>query len=305
MKGGGMEIGIVGLGRMGLQIARRLGARGVRVVGYDRSPESRAALEKDGGAAAVDIPDLVERLALPRIVWVMVPAGAPTEEVVAAVAGRCGAGDVIVDGGNSHFKDSMRRAVACAEKGIEFVDCGTSGGVHGEKDGFCLMVGGNPQPVSTVEPMFRLLAQDGGYLHVGPRGSGHYVKMVHNAIEYAMMEAYGEGFELLAARQDFGIDLEAVARLWGNGSVIRSWLLELTAEALRKDPGLAGIRGYVADSGEGRWAAVEAIEQGVPVPGILLALTQRQRSRQQDSFAAKMVAAQRQEFGGHEVKHNY
>lgn len=297
-----MQIGIVGLGRMGLQIARRLGARGVTVVGFDRSPESRDALGKGGGAAAADIADLVARLAPPRIVWVMVPAGAPTEEVVAAVAGRCGAGDVVVDGGNSHFKDSMRRALSLAEKGVEFLDCGTSGGVHGEQSGFCLMVGGNPRPVATAEPVFRLLGQDGGYLHVGPVGSGHYVKMIHNAIEYAMMEAYGEGFELLAARRDFGIDLEAVARLWGNGSVIRSWLLELTAEALRKDPGLAGIEGFVADSGEGRWAAVEAIEQGVPVPGILLALTQRQRSRQQDSFAAKVVAAQRQEFGGHEVK---
>lgn len=298
-----MQIGIVGLGRMGLQIARRLGARGVAVTGYDRSPESRAALEKDGGAAAADVADLVARLAPPRIVWVMVPAGAPTDDVVGAAGGRCGAGDVIIDGGNSHFKDSMRRSVSLAEKGIEFVDCGTSGGVHGEKAGFCLMVGGNPQAISTAEPIFRILGQDGGYLHVGPIGSGHYVKMIHNAIEYAMMEAYGEGFELLAARREFGIDLEAVARLWGNGSVIRSWLLELTAEALRKDPGLETIEGFVADSGEGRWAAVEAIEQGVPVPGILLALTQRQRSRQQDSFAAKVVAAQRREFGGHDVKY--
>jgi 6-phosphogluconate dehydrogenase len=297
-----MQIGVVGLGRMGLQIARRLGTRGVEVVGYDRSPEARGALAEAGGAAASGMDDLVARLATPRVVWVMVPSGAVTEEVVGQLFDRCAAGDLIVDGGNSHFKDSMRRSQLCASKGIGFVDCGTSGGIYGETTGFCLMVGGNPQQISTVESIFKHLAQEGGYLHVGPAGSGHYVKMVHNAIEYALMEAYGEGFELLAARKDFGIDLEGVARLWGNGSVVRSWLLELTAEALRKDPGLAGIKGFVADTGEGRWAALEAIEQGVPVPGIILALTQRQRSRQEDSFAAKVVAAQRREFGGHEVK---
>jgi 6-phosphogluconate dehydrogenase len=183
-----------------------------------------------------------------------------------------------------------------------FIDCGTSGGLYGEREGFCLMVGGNPQHVSTVEPIFTILAQDGGYLHVGPPGSGHYTKMIHNAIEYALMEAYGEGFELLNARKDLHIDLEAVARLWGRGSIIRSWLLELAADALSKDPGLTRIKGYVSDTGEGRWAALEAIDQGIPVPGIQTALMQRQRSRQDDSFSARVVAALRREFGGHEVK---
>lgn len=297
-----MQLGIVGIGKMGLQIARRLGARGVQVAGFDRSPEGRRALAASGGAVAESLEKLVLLLKTPRVVWVMVPAGSATDGVIDSLLNLCAPGDVIIDGGNSHFKDSMRRAALCAERGIGFIDCGTSGGVHGERDGFCLMTGGDRQVMSTAEPLFKLLAQDGGYLHVGPSGSGHYTKMVHNAIEYALMEAYGEGFELLAARKDFAIDSEAVARLWGHGSVIRSWLLELAAAALQKDPGLAGIRGYVTDTGEGRWAALEAIEQGIPVPGILLALTQRQRSRQDESFAAKVVAALRHEFGGHDVK---
>lgn len=297
-----MQLGIVGIGKMGLQIARRLGARGVQVAGFDRSPEARRALVASGGAEAESLEKVALLLKTPRVVWVMVPAGPATDGVIDSLLNICAPGDVIIDGGNSHFKDSMRRAALCAERGIGFIDCGTSGGVHGERDGFCLMTGGDRQVMSTAEPLFKLLAQDGGYLHVGPSGSGHYTKMVHNAIEYALMEAYGEGFELLAARKDFAIDSEAVARLWGHGSVIRSWLLELAAAALQKDPGLAGIRGYVTDTGEGRWAALEAIEQGIPVPGILLALTQRQRSRQDESFAAKVVAALRHEFGGHDVK---
>jgi 6-phosphogluconate dehydrogenase len=297
-----MHIGIVGTGKMGLQIARRLRAAGVEVIGYDQSPQAREALAASGVRQAERFDDLIGALEVPRVVWVMVPAGQPTDAVVSALVRGLAAGDVIVEGGNSRFTDSVRRADVAAARGVGFLDCGTSGGVHGEKDGFCLMVGGSPQAISTAEPIFRLLAMPGGYLHVGPSGSGHYAKMVHNAIEYALMEAYGEGFELLAAREEYAIDLEAVARLWGNGSVIRSWLLTLAADALHRDPGLAGIRGYVTETGEGRWAAVEAIEQGVPVPAILLALSQRQRSRQDDSFSAKVVAALRREFGGHEVK---
>jgi 6-phosphogluconate dehydrogenase len=297
-----VQMGIVGTGRMGLQIARRLRAAGVEVIGHDRSLEARKALAAEGFRTVASVGDIARALHPPRIVWVMVPAGAPTDDVVAALVPELATGDVLVDGGNSHYKDSRQRFALCAAKGIGFVDCGTSGGIHGEKAGFCLMVGGNPQAVSTVEQIFKFLAQDGGYLHVGPSGSGHYAKMVHNAVEYALMEAYGEGFELLASRKEFAIDLEAVARLWGRGSVVRSWLLDLAAEALAKDPGLEGIRGYVSDTGEGRWAAVEAIEQGTPIPGILLALVQRQRSRQEDSFSARVVAALRQQFGGHEVK---
>lgn len=297
-----MHIGVVGAGKMGMQIARRLAAGGVAVTGFDPSAQAREMLAASGITAASSLEGLVSALAAPRMVWVMVPAGDPTEQVVDDLRALLKTGDVIVDGGNSHFKDSLRRAGCAAAVGIAFLDCGTSGGIHGEKDGFCLMVGGDPQAISTAEPIFKLLAQDGGYLHVGPSGSGHYTKMIHNAIEYALMEAYAEGFELLAARKDFNIDLEKVARLWGHGSVVRSWLLELTASALAGDPGLAGVRGFVSDTGEGRWAALEAIEQGIPVPAIHAALMQRQRSRQDDPFSAKLVAALRRGFGGHEVR---
>jgi 6-phosphogluconate dehydrogenase len=297
-----MRIGIVGAGKMGMQIARRLAAGGVAVTGHDPSAQAREMLAASGIAAADDLRGLLSALAPPRIIWVMVPSGTPTEEVVHELLSLLKTGDVIVDGGNSHFKDTLRRAERAAALGIGLLDCGTSGGIHGERDGFCLMVGGDPQMVSTAEPIFKLLAQDGGYLHVGPSGSGHYTKMIHNAIEYALMEAYAEGFELLAARKDFNIDLEKVARLWGHGSVVRSWLLDLAASALARDPGLAGVRGFVSDTGEGRWAALEAIELGIPVPGIHAALMQRQRSRQEDPFSAKLVAALRREFGGHEVK---
>ncbi|HEY5998204.1 MAG TPA: decarboxylating 6-phosphogluconate dehydrogenase, partial [bacterium] len=290
-------------GRMGMQIARRVAAAGVPVVGFDPAPHAAASLRQGGIEAVASLADLAASLAAPRVIWVMVPAGDATEAVVGGLTSHLAPGDVLVDGGNSHFKDSMRRAAAASGRGIGFLDCGTSGGIYGEREGFCLMVGGNPQPVSTVERIFRILAQEGGYLHVGPSGSGHYTKMIHNAVEYALMEAYGEGFELLAARRDFNIDAGKVARLWGKGSVVRSWLLELAADALERDPGLGGIKGYVADTGEGRWAALEAIEQGVPVPGIQTALMQRQRSRQDDSFSAKLVAALRHEFGGHEVVH--
>jgi 6-phosphogluconate dehydrogenase len=296
-----MQLGIIGAGKMGMGIARRLAGRGAAVAGYDPSARAREELRQTGITAAATVAELAGLLPPPRVVWVMVPAGAPVDDVARELFGLLAPGDVVIDGGNSHFKDSIRRSSEASRRGIGFLDCGTSGGIHGEKDGFCLMVGGNQQHVSTAEPLFRMLAMEGGYLHVGPSGSGHYTKMIHNAIEYALMEAYGEGFELLAARGDFHIDLEGVARLWSRGSIIRSWLLDLIAAALSRDPELSGIRGAVADTGEGRWAAVEAIEQGIPVPGIQLALAQRQRSRQDDSFSAKIVAALRREFGGHEV----
>lgn len=297
-----MKIGLVGLGRMGLNMARRLVAGGIGVRCHDRSPEALQSAAAAGAETCATLGVLVGGLPAPRIVWVMVPSGAATEEVVDTLSTLLEAGDILIDGGNSHYRDSIRRGTALAGRGIGFLDCGTSGGVKGGEAGYCLMIGGSPQAFSTAEPAFRSLAQEEGYLLVGPTGSGHYAKMVHNAVEYAMMEAYGEGFELLAARKDFNVDLEAVARLWGRGSIIRSWLLELAADALSRDRNLAGIRGYVADTGEGRWAALEALEQGTPVPAILAALTQRHRSRQEESFAAKVVAALRREFGGHEVK---
>jgi len=296
-----MQLGIIGAGRMGMGIARRLAGRGAAVAACDPSARAQEELRQAGITAAATVAELAGLLPPPRVVWVMVPAGAPVDDVVGQMFGLLEPGDVVIDGGNSHFKDSIRRSSEASRHGIGFLDCGTSGGIHGEEEGFCLMVGGNPQHVSTADPVFIALAMNGGYLHVGPSGSGHYTKMIHNAIEYALMEAYGEGFELLAARKDFHIDLEAVARLWSKGSIIRSWLLDLVAAALARDPGLSDIRGAVADTGEGRWAAVEAIEQGIPVPGIQLALAQRQRSRQDDSFSAKVVAALRREFGGHEI----
>lgn len=297
-----MRMGLVGLGRMGLNMARRLVAGGVGIDCHDRSEEAMRAASGAGATPSASLEDLVARLPSPRIVWVMVPSGEPTQQVINRLAGLLSPGDIVVDGGNSHFRDSMRRGAELSARGIGFLDCGTSGGIKGGDEGYCLMIGGSQQTFSTVDPALKVLAQDGGYLLVGPTGSGHYAKMVHNAVEYAMMEAYGEGFELLAARKDFNIDLEATARLWGKGSIVRSWLLELAADALAKDPNLEGIRGYVADTGEGRWAALEALEQGTPVPAILAALTQRHRSRQEESFAAKVVAALRREFGGHEVK---
>jgi 6-phosphogluconate dehydrogenase len=296
-----MRLGMVGLGRMGGGMTRRLLERGHEVVAYDPDEHARSAAAASGARAAASLEELTEALERPRVAWAMVPAGDPTEATVRRLGELLGPGDVVVDGGNSHYRDSMRRAEELGSRGIRFVDCGVSGGIWGLREGYCLMAGGDPEAVALVEPAFRALAPEEGYAHVGGPGSGHFVKMVHNAIEYGMLAAYGEGFELLHA-SPFGIDLPTVAGIWRHGSVIRSWLLDLLHDALREDPDLARVAGYVEDSGEGRWTVQTAVDQGVPVPVTALALFQRFASRQEESFAAKVIAALRAEFGGHEVK---
>lgn len=290
-----MKIGLVGLGRMGSGIARRLQEGGHEVVGYDRDPS----------LSQVDsLPALVGALAPPRIVWLMLPAGEPTQSVIDALGPLLARGDVLIDGGNSFYKDSMRRARELAEHGIGFLDVGTSGGVWGLQEGFSLMVGGDRAAYERIEPLLRALAPspDAGYGYVGPAGAGHFVKMVHNGIEYGMMEALAEGFELLQAKQEFGLDLAKVAEIWRYGSVVRSWLLDLTARALQEDAGLESLEAYVDDSGEGRWTVQESIDLAVPAPVIALALQARFRSRQARPFGPRLLAALRRQFGGHAVR---
>ncbi len=300
-----MEIGIIGLGKMGGNMARRLLRAGHRVVGYNRSPQvTRDLAAEEGLDPAFSLEEVVSKLGAPRAVWVMVPAGDPTEATVRALADLLSPDDVVIDGGNSNFNDSMRRAAFLSERDIHFLDAGVSGGVWGLKEGYSMMIGGEAAIVERLRPIFETLAPapDRGWGHVGPHGAGHFVKMVHNGIEYGMMEAYAEGFELLRARHDFGLDLHQVAEIWRYGSVVRSWLLDLTAAALKDDPELSDIRGWVADSGEGRWTVFEAINLDVPAPVITLALFQRFVSRQDESYAAKLLAAMRNQFGGHAVK---
>jgi len=299
-----MDIGIVGLGKMGANMARRLMAGGHRVVVANRSPEPVAQLAGEGAVPTHDLRELVDLLPAPRAVWVMVPAGDPTEKMVLALADLLAEGDVIIDGGNSNYKDSVRRAAAMSERGLGFVDAGTSGGIWGRTEGYSLMVGGTEAAVALVRPALETLvpAGDQGWGHVGPAGAGHFVKMVHNGIEYGLMQAYAEGFEILRAKQEFGLDLHQVAEIWRYGSVVRSWLLDLTAAALADDQELSAIEGWVADSGEGRWTVAEAIDQDVPAPVITLSLLMRLVSRQDESYAAKLLAAMRNQFGGHAVK---
>ena len=287
-----MQIGIVGLGRMGANMAERLRRGGHEVIGYDRNPSI-----SDVGALS----ELVAKLVAPRAVWVMVPAGDPTEQTIQELAGLLEAGDLIVDGGNSNFRDSMRRGAELEKRGLLFMDAGTSGGIWGLKVGYCLMVGGSQEAFQRIEPALKTLAPEDGYAHVGPVGAGHFTKMVHNGIEYAMLQAYAEGFEILQASQ-FDLDLHQLASLWNHGSVVRSWLLELAESAFAKDPDLTKIRGYVEDSGEGRWTVLEAINEDVPAPTITASLFARFASRQEDSFGMKVIAALRNEFGGHAVK---
>ena len=287
-----MKIGLVGLGRMGAGISERLRRAGHEVTGYDRNPDV---------SQVASLPDLVRALDAPRIVWVMVPSGDATEATLRELAALLSPGDILVDGGNSNYKDSKRRAAELAERDIRFLDCGTSGGIWGLKEGFCLMVGGPDDAFAHVEPVFRALAPEGGYAHVGPSGAGHYVKMVHNGIEYGLLQAYAEGFDLLEAA-DFDLDLPRIASLWNRGSVVRSWLLELAERALESDPQLDSLRAYVDDSGEGRWTVQEAIERGVPADTIARALFARFASRDENSFAMRFIAALRREFGGHAVK---
>jgi 6-phosphogluconate dehydrogenase len=296
-----MQIGMIGLGRMGGNMTTRLLRDGHEVVAYARHADAVEAAAKQGAVPAKDLQDLVAKLAPPRHVWLMVPSGAPVTDTIAALVPLLSAGDVIVDGGNSYYRDSIRRAEELAAKGLQFVDCGTSGGVWGLENGYCLMIGAEREVIERLQPVFTTLAPVDGWLHVGPAGAGHFVKMVHNGIEYGMLQAYGEGFELLDASR-FELDLPRIAALWNRGSVVRSWLLELAELALEKDPDLSSIRGYVEDSGEGRWTVVEAIEHDVPATVLAHSLFARFRSRQDDSFGAKLIAALRQEFGGHAVK---
>jgi 6-phosphogluconate dehydrogenase len=296
-----MQLGMVGLGRMGLNMAVRLLRRGHQVVGTARSTEAFAALEGEGGKASPDLAGLVHALALPRTVWVMVPAGAPTQTVLDELRQSLAPGDLVVDGGNSRYTDSVARAQSFAAREIGFVDAGTSGGIWGLENGYCMMVGGTADEVARLTPVLRDLAPPDGFLHTGPAGSGHYCKMVHNGIEYGMLQAYGEGFEILA-RSRFKYDLAKVARLWNQGSVVRSWLLELAERAFAQDARLESIRGYVEDSGEGRWTVQEAIDLSVPAPVLTLSLQARFASRQDESFSAKVIAALRNQFGGHAVK---
>lgn len=282
-------------------MVRRLLRGGHEVVAYDRDPQAVEALAKEGAIPASSLADLASKLEGPKVAWMMVPAGAPTEMLLTELAGHFGAGDVIVDGANSHWKDSVRRAKQLESKGILWVDAGTSGGVWGLDNGYCLMVGGTPEAFAIVEPALATLAPPDGYAHVGPAGAGHYVKMIHNGIEYGMLQAYAEGFELLKT-SPFKPDLGAVSKLWGRGSVVRSWLLELASRAFEADPSLETIKGYVDDSGTGRWTVEASVEQSVPAPVLTLALQARFRSRQDDSFSAKVIAALRNQFGGHAVK---
>jgi 6-phosphogluconate dehydrogenase len=296
-----MEIGMIGLGRMGANMARRLVRGGHRVVGFDPNAQAREAVAKDGIATATSLEELCQKLSVPRAVWVMVPAGDPTRQTIAKLLELVQPSDILIDGGNSHYKDSLEMAKLCDAARVHFVDAGTSGGIWGLTEGYCLMVGASLEAYSRVEPALKTLAPEGGLLHTGPPGSGHYVKMIHNGVEYGMLEAYGEGFELLK-RGPFDLDLHAVAEVWRYGSVIRSWLLDLLGQALEKDPALEHLRGYVEDSGEGRWTAVEAIEQGVAAPVITLSLQQRFLSRQEDTLSNRVIAALRNEFGGHKVE---
>jgi 6-phosphogluconate dehydrogenase len=297
-----MHLAMIGLGRMGGNMVRRLMGGGHQLVVYDRSPEVVQEHAAKGARAARDLADVCAQLQTPRVVWVMVPAGAPTQATIDDLAGRLAQGDVIIDGGNSNFHDTMRRGEALRAKGIDFVDAGTSGGIWGLEKGYCLMVGGPDAAVKRCEPIFRTLAPPDGYAHVGPTGAGHFVKMIHNGIEYGMLQAYAEGYEILHASKDFELDLRRIAALWNHGSVVRSWMNELAERAFAADADLATIKGFVEDSGEGRWTVQEAIDLSVPAPVITLALQMRFRSRQPDSFAARVVAALRKEFGGHATK---
>jgi 6-phosphogluconate dehydrogenase len=296
-----MQIGFVGLGRMGGTMVTRLLRSNHQVIAYDRAEAARAAVEK-GGARGVDSLDaLVGALTPPRAVWVMVPAGAATESTINELAGKLAAGDVIIDGGNTKWTDDVRRAEALKPRGIHYVDAGTSGGIWGLENGYCLMVGGEKDIVTRLTPIFTTLAPPDGFLHTGAPGSGHYVKMIHNGIEYAMMQAYAEGFELMS-ESEYGLDLPRIAHLWNQGSVVRSWLLELTASALAADPKLANLKPYVEDSGEGRWTVEDAVNKSVPAPTITAALFARFRSRRDNSFADRLLAALRNAFGGHAVR---
>ena len=297
-----MQLAMIGLGRMGGNMVQRLLEGGHELVVFDRSSEVVQQHVAIGATGSKDLADLCAQLRPPRVAWVMVPAGSPVEHTIEQLLPGLSRGDIIIDGGNSNYKDSKRRATTLKGKGIEFIDAGTSGGIWGLTVGYCLMIGASPEAFSHCEPIFRTLAPPEGYAHVGPPGAGHYVKMIHNGIEYGLLQAYAEGYEILHGSRDFDLDLHQISAVWNRGSVVRSWLNELAERAFEKDAELASLRGYVEDSGEGRWTVQEAIDLDVPAPVITLSLLTRFRSRQADSFGAKVIAALRNEFGGHAVK---
>ena len=298
------ELGMIGLGRMGGNMAQRLLRGGHKVVTYDRSSDAVAASQAQGAVGASSLEELVDRLAQPRAVWVMVPAGQPTEDTIDSLIPLLSRGDTILDGGNANYKDSMRRGEKLSAQGIDFMDVGTSGGIWGLAEGYSLMIGGKQETFQRLEPIFQTLApgDDKGYSHVGPVGAGHFVKMIHNGVEYGLMQAYAEGFEIMEAKKEFDLDLHQIAETWRYGSVVRSWLLDLAVKALTEDPELESLRAYVDDSGEGRWTVQESIDLAVPAPVITLSLQQRFRSRQEEPFGARMLAALRNQFGGHAVR---
>ena len=299
-----MDIGMIGLGKMGANMVERLLNAGHRVVAYDISEEAIRAVEANGAVGARTLDEITAKLPFPRVIWVMVPSGKITDDTIQALAQLLSAGDLIIDGGNSNYKDSIRHAAEVGQKHLNFLDVGTSGGIWGLKEGYSLMIGGEAAAVEMARPVFESLApgSNEGWGHVGPHGAGHFTKMIHNGIEYGLMQAYAEGFEIMQAKKDFALDLAQISHIWQKGSVVRSWLLDLTARALDQDAELSDIKGWVADSGEGRWTVTEAMDLDVPAPVITLSLQARFVSRQSESFAAKMLAAMRNQFGGHAVK---
>ena len=299
-----MELGMIGLGKMGANMTERLVKGGHRVVGYDLNPESVAQIVEKGAEGAVSLEDLAGKLPDPQIVWIMVPAGAPVDQTLEAVLPFLGPGAVIIDGGNSYYRDTLRRAEQCESSGMYFIDCGTSGGIWGLSDGYSMMVGGDRQIVENIAPIFETLAPavDQGWGRVGPAGSGHFVKMIHNGIEYGLMQAYAEGLAIMEAKAEFGLDLHQIAEIWRYGSVVRSWLLDLTSEALAENPTMEGIAPFVPDSGEGRWTVFEAIDLNVAAPIITNSLFRRISSRDEGEYADRILSAMRRKFGGHAIK---
>lgn len=299
-----MRLAMIGLGKMGANMTKRLLLGGHEVVVYDLNPEAIEQAEQSGAIGATSLEDVVNNLDAPRVVWIMVPAGGPTESTVKSFASLLSAGDIIIDGGNSNYHDTQRRGRELADAQIEYVDVGTSGGIWGLKEGYSMMVGGSDRAVNAITPALLTLAPapDQGWGHVGPSGSGHYVKMVHNGVEYGIMQAYAEGFEIMKRKEEFHLDLHHVAQIWRTGSVVRSWLLDLTANALAENPEMEGIEPWVPDSGEGRWTVVESIDLNVAIPVITSALQRRFRSRDDDPFSDKLLAAMRNQFGGHSIK---
>jgi 6-phosphogluconate dehydrogenase len=299
-----MELAMIGLGKMGLNMATRLVRGGHRVIGNARTAETVEAAVKLGAEGAHSLEEAVGKLSAPRIVWLMIPAGKITDATIEELSNLLSKGDIVIDGGNSNYKDSVHHAEMLEPKGIDFVDCGTSGGIWGLTEGYSLMIGGKPDVVEKLRPIFETLAPapDKGWGHVGPHGAGHFVKMVHNGIEYGMMQAFAEGFSIMKAKEEFGLDLAQISHIWQHGSVVRSWLLDLAARALDEDSKLADIKPWVADSGEGRWTVFESIDLAVPAPVITLALQMRFVSRDEENFSARMLAALRNQFGGHAIK---